>query len=143
METYSFVYENIAPLDFAKTLFVEVYDGANLISGTADYSVTRAVARKDVLSVYGEKSVVNTLYSLGKAATWAAYFQNAGYTYVPDYGRPATYTAVIGEYTYNDARMSAGQTMFSSLPQRRAARSRSKFRVRVSRAAHPKSFRTA
>lgn len=109
METYSFVYENIAPLDFAKTLFVEVYDGANLISGTADYSVTRAVARNDVLSVYGEKSVVNTLYSLGKAAMWVAYFQTAGYTYVPDYGRPATYTAVIGEYTYNDARMNAGQ----------------------------------
>lgn len=108
-ETYSFTYEGIAPLDFDKTLTVGVYDGANLLSGTADYSVTRAVARNDVLQVYGEKQDVNTLYSLGKAAMWVACFDEAGYTYSPDYGHAASYSASIGEYTYNDARMSVGE----------------------------------
>ena len=90
-----------SPLGFDDDTSVTIYDGDTVISPTASYSVTRAVAYVDEKAdaSASDKALPDALWSLGKAASLYADRGSIVYAYSP-MGDKGVYSCNIGEYAY-------------------------------------------
>lgn len=100
--TFSFTAGPFAPLDFADTVAVYVESDGKIISGTAGYSVNRAIAKSDLSANEEERTLAKALYSLGKTAAWVAYREDISYELQPAVGNGYGYFAFsVSEYEYS------------------------------------------
>lgn len=56
--------------DYDSPVCVTVFDGTIQLAGTAEYSVTRAIARTDIYGGEGQRPAASALFSLVKSAEW-------------------------------------------------------------------------
>lgn len=111
---YSVETDVVSPIDFDKPVSFEIFDGNNKISSKAVYSVNRAVAKADLSDSETARDTAKALYSLAKSAMWYLNRETVTYSYLPPVNGAGRYELVIGEYSYNDGRMSVAQQVFVS-----------------------------
>jgi len=104
MTLYGFKTDSVSPMEYQETISATIYEGENVISNEAGFSITRAIAYKDIYGSDVEKKLANALYSYAKSITWFG-TPEVSYDVLPAVNDNGIATCEIGEFTYDDARM--------------------------------------